>query len=253
MWVGLIGSIVGIVLSVVAIVFSVLVDRRSSKVSDQTIQSLQKIESVVERLSSDTRELIKAGWDKMLGNVDQPSQALGEVSTKDIAAGIAAELRAELSVIRSETPTTAKTAELERVVNSLEATVAAQLRNQSSTSRPSEAIDRIVAKAAAISPEAQELLRQVSRGHLELNQYRAMAQGKLGDALLELRANGLLVPLQHKVDNGKPVPCYWFSAQLAPAIRAAVLFLEKSDSSLRNEVRQELVRVGYLSSPTTHA
>src|SRR5579864_4569961 len=72
-WVGFIGSMVGIVLSIVAIVFSILVDRRSSRISDHTIQSLQKIESAVERLSSDTRELIKAGWDKMLGNVDKAS------------------------------------------------------------------------------------------------------------------------------------------------------------------------------------
>jgi len=61
LWVGLLSGIVGIVLSVVAIVFTVLVDRRSSQVTGQTIQSLQKIESAVERLSSDTRELIKAG------------------------------------------------------------------------------------------------------------------------------------------------------------------------------------------------
>jgi hypothetical protein len=89
-WVGLIASIAGIVLSLVAIVFSVLVDRRSSTISERTIQSLQKIESAVERSSTDTRELIKAGWDKMLGSVDRsfPTGGNVESSAKDIAAGI---------------------------------------------------------------------------------------------------------------------------------------------------------------------
>lgn len=67
LWVGLISSIVSIVLSIVAIVFAGIVDRSARNVSAQTIKSLQKIESYVERLSSDTTGLIKAGWDRMLG------------------------------------------------------------------------------------------------------------------------------------------------------------------------------------------
>jgi mannose/fructose/N-acetylgalactosamine-specific phosphotransferase system component IIC len=52
LWVGLIASIVSIVLSVVAIVFARIVDKSAREVSAQTIKSLQKIESYVERLSS---------------------------------------------------------------------------------------------------------------------------------------------------------------------------------------------------------
>ena len=65
LWVGLIASIVGVVLSIVAIAFAVLVNNRVSDINDKMIQSLQKIEFAVERSSEDTRELIKAGWDKM--------------------------------------------------------------------------------------------------------------------------------------------------------------------------------------------
>jgi hypothetical protein len=247
LWAGLFSSIVSIVLSIVAIIFSILVDRRSSRISEQTIQSLQKIESAVERLSSDTRDLIKAGWDKMLGSVDRPTPSGTEFSAKEIASGIAAELRAELAAIRPESQGAAKTAEIERVLDSVEASLAAQLRNQPSTSRPSEALDSTVTAARTLSQGAQELLRQISRVHLERDEYRKLAQGKFGDALHELRASGLLIPLQHRSEDGKPIPCYWFSPQMAAVIRNAVRFLEKSDPTLREEVREELVRVGYLS------
>ena len=246
LWVGLSGTIVGIVLSIVAIVFSILVDRRSSKVSDQTIQSLQKIESAVERLSSDTRDFIKAGWDKMLGSVDRPSPSGGDFSAKEVASGIAAELRAELAAIRPEAQTAAKTDEIERVLSSVEASLTAQLRNQPARSRPSEALDTTVAAARTLSQGAQELLRQISRVHLERDEYRKLTQGRFGDALHELRASGLLIPLQHRNEDGKPIPCYWFSPDMASVIRNAVRFLDKSEPSLRDEVRQELVRVGYL-------
>ena len=68
LWAGLISSIVSIVLSIVAIVVAILVNSRSEKVSDQTIKSLQKIESSIERLSGDTSGLIKGAWDTMLAS-----------------------------------------------------------------------------------------------------------------------------------------------------------------------------------------
>src|SRR3954464_15733564 len=72
LWVGLIASVAGIVLSIVAIWFAREVDTRSAAITKQTIQSLQKIESTVERQSKDTQELIKAAWDAMLGGMGQP-------------------------------------------------------------------------------------------------------------------------------------------------------------------------------------
>src|SRR5258706_16016557 len=90
LWVGLFASIVSIVLSFVAIAFAILVDRGARAVSGQTIKSLQKIESDVQRQSDDTRELIKAGWDKMLIGVDKELQPKPfDTSPKDLAAGIA--------------------------------------------------------------------------------------------------------------------------------------------------------------------
>ena len=71
----MISSIVIVVLSIVTIAFAVLVNNRASDINDKMIQSLQKIEFAVERSSEDTRELIKADWDKMLGNVESNSGA----------------------------------------------------------------------------------------------------------------------------------------------------------------------------------
>ena len=59
LWIGLISGIVSIVLSIVAIAFARAVDRSSRQVTEQTIKSLQKIETEVARLSDDTRELDK--------------------------------------------------------------------------------------------------------------------------------------------------------------------------------------------------
>ena len=103
LWVGLFAGVVSIVMSFVAIAFAILVDRSARAVSSQTIKSLQKIESEVERLSGDTRELIKAGWDKMLGNVDRDSHVKTiETPAKEVAAGVASELRAELGLIHND-------------------------------------------------------------------------------------------------------------------------------------------------------
>ena len=154
-----ISSIAGIVLSIVAIVFSILVDRRSSKVSDQTIQSLQKIESTVEHLSSDTRELIKAGWDKMLGSVDRAPSNAAEVSAKQIAEGIVAELRSELAGLKAEKAAVLqRPLTIERALSSVETSLEAQLKNQRrTTGRPSEALNRMVAAVTELSPTAREI------------------------------------------------------------------------------------------------
>ena len=66
LWLGVIGAIISIVLAIVAMIFTFTVDRRSSDVNEQVIKSLQKIESTVEGVASDTRDLIKVAFDRML-------------------------------------------------------------------------------------------------------------------------------------------------------------------------------------------
>jgi len=182
----------------------------------------------------------------MLGSVsrDLPAQP-PERSSKELASGIAAELRAELGALDSGKPSSdIKAAELERVLNSLESTLAASLKASPRPTRPSELIDTTVSNINRLSPTAQALLRGVSRAHIDLDEYKEIMKGPFADALQELRSSGLIVPLQHKKD-GKPVPCYWFPGEMAPIVRTAMAFLPKPEPEVRKRINSELKRVGY--------
>jgi hypothetical protein len=249
-WVGMIGSIVGIVLSLVAIVFSVLVDRRSSTISDRTIQSLQKIESAVERSSSDTRELIKAGWDKMLGSVDRsPTSTSGEASAKEVAAGIVAELRSELKTLAPEKSTDdveskSRVDQLEKYIKDLETSLVAQLKTAHSDVRPSVKFDEVSETIRQLSEPAYAVLRAIRYRHLTQKQYRDLSDGPYGQAIAELRRNGLLAPVVHKTDRG-PEPCYFMPASTSRLASAAMQVLPKPNPALTHEIKSELRRIGY--------
>lgn len=255
-WVGFIASIVGIVLSVVAIVFSILVDRRSSKISDHTIQSLQKIESAVERLSTDTREFIKAGWDKMLGNIDRPVvQASNESSAKEVAAGIAAELRSELTAIRGEKGLADKSQvrvdELEKYLKNLEASLIAQVSAQQVDSRPSARFEAVLDMVNRLTPRTNALLRGITDYHLTQREYKSLSSGKFGGSILELRKAGLLVPVLHDTAQG-PEPCYYFPSGMAKTARAVLHVLPEPPKDLQRDVAIELKSIGYPSGQDHH-
>jgi hypothetical protein len=249
-WISFIGTIVSIVLSLVAIVFSVLVDRRSTTVSDRTIQSLQKIESAVERSSSDTRELIKAGWDRMLGNVGkEPSRETSDASAKEVAGGIAAELRTELMKIAadvgvSEGASKAKFQEIENYLKNLEATLSAQLRTARTEQRPSARIDSIISTLRELSPRSYALVAAINGKHLSQDQYQKLSRGRLMRPLLELREEGLLVPAVHKTNHG-PEPCYYFPSSTARTVSSALEISGEPNSDAFAEVLAELKSVGY--------
>src|SRR6267143_1957013 len=73
LWAGLLSSVVSVVLSLVAIFFARDVDRRSIEINNQTIRSLQSIQSTVQRLSEDTGGLIKVAWERMRHATDGKS------------------------------------------------------------------------------------------------------------------------------------------------------------------------------------
>ena len=152
-----------------------MVDRSSRAVTAQTIKSLQKIESDVERLSSDTRELIKAGWDRMLGSV---SLAYPPESTapSQLASGIAAELKSELAPLIQSADKTKQTA-LERrladVIETLESSLTRLPDADSQMARRSVVVDGVRSRLDSLSPEALALAgRIISHRHLEPQQYR---------------------------------------------------------------------------------
>jgi hypothetical protein len=246
LWAGLISSVVSGVLSVVAIWFAVRVNEKSDRVSDQTIQSLQKIESAVLRLSEDTSGLIKAAWDKMLGNVGKTSAPAEEAAstTTQLASGVAAELRSELRPRKpDETPSQIAT-RLEAALARLERTLPAQLEVHRTTNRA--VVSRLRNRLSEISPVARELARALSDGRLHLTeqQYRQLAATEeLSEALEQLRARGLIVPLSgHSGDKEELV--YWFTPNTYKPIRTALL-LFRPVSGARDRVVTALRNVGY--------
>ena len=121
--------------------FEFLVNNCATQVNYQTIKSLQKIESTVERLSEDTLNLIKAGWDKMLGGFgDAPGSSRDEEDEeredREIASGLTDEAKAELGLIDQHKSSQAKSTkeelqQIDQVLNRLQDTLQAQLRNAS--------------------------------------------------------------------------------------------------------------------------
>lgn len=249
-WAAFIASLVGIVLSIVAIVFSILVDRRSSRINEKTIQSLQKIESAVERSSSDTCDLIKAGWDRMLGNVDRTSiPAVSESSAKDMAAGIAAELRSELTALNigvggQNTQAEIKIDELDKTLKAFETNLLAQLRPAGKDSPSRSNMEEVMEIIRDLSRPAHAVLLAIRDRHLAQPQYKRLLAGRFSAALLELRKEGLLVPVVHETGRGK-VPCYYFPSAIARTARAALQILPEPPDGLKYEVAKELESVGY--------
>jgi hypothetical protein len=171
LWAGLLASVVSTVLSIVAIWFAVHVNSRSESVSDQTIKSLQKIESFVQRLSEDTSGLVKAAWDKMLGTF-QPSETIGSKSgaavAKEVASGLTAELKTE---IEEETDPNEKVsaAELkeryEKVLGLWEKALENQILSTPGRSRAQGVFARY--KTLSKLPKvAQEVVSQIRNYHL---------------------------------------------------------------------------------------
>ena len=177
LWAGLISSIAGIVLSIVAMVFAIWVNNRATDINNQMIRSLQKIDSSVERVSSDTRELITAAWNKMLGDMGHENETDGADADEpeQISGGIASELRSELTEDLHEGPAP-KIERLEQSLRELQETVATQLR-QKPISRRLEPIDSLVRAIALLPVEAKALHSILIKGHhLERAQYRAATQ-----------------------------------------------------------------------------
>ncbi|HLL06424.1 MAG TPA: hypothetical protein VK539_37985 [Myxococcaceae bacterium] len=252
LWTGLISGIVSIVLSIVAIVFSVLVNQRSDKVSDQTIQSLERIGTTVERLSEDTRVLIKNAWEKLLGGFGSPPPSPTDTTStaKEVASGLAAEFRAELNAIRADTKNTGTLPaemmeQVNRAISRLESSLTAQIRaEQRRSDRSTSKLDFAIAALNSITPTARELARAIQRAHLTSSQYRKLSEGPLSEALGELRGCGLLIPVTPAV-KGDENPVYYFPPSIVDVIRSALLMFAPSENTSAEVIARELSAVGY--------
>lgn len=250
LWAGLIASIAGIVLSIAALVFGWWVNDRATQVNDQTIKSLQKIESAVERLSDDTRSLIKAGWDKLLSNVGSSTEEEDDDASDRLASGLAEEARADIG-LKSEageasTQTATQLERIEHALTNLEQSFAAQLKNLSAGAGRSRDVDRIIRKLQRLSPSARSLLSIISSSaHLERAQYQKLRTSDLAPSVRELRREGLLVPLSGNDADGNEVPVYWLPPGLSSRVIAAVQLLPDEDRTTAERVRNKLQEFGY--------
>jgi hypothetical protein len=249
LWAGLLASVVSTVLSIVAIWFAVHVNSRSENVSDQTIKSLQKIESFVQRLSEDNSGRVKAARDKMLGTFKTPetiTSKSGAAVAKEVASGLTAELKSE---IEEETDPNEKVspAELkeryEKVMGLWEKALENQILSTRSRGRSQEVFAQYKT-LSKLSDVAQEMVSQIRRYHLSRRQYKALTSSNLGPAMKELRDAGLLMPLQGN-DQNEPALVYWFPPSTSASIRQALLALPPKSSEIKNAVKEALHAVGY--------
>lgn len=276
-WVGLFTGIAGIILSIVAIWFTMAVDKRSRETTNQTIGSMQKIEGLVDRTSTDVGGLIRAAWDRMLGTVQGSNAGASDPdATRAIAAGLAAELRAELlgsgeqsddEPQQSDVPAEAGEVEasggangtsarerpadqgrdqqldrieqLDRAIRRLENSLEAQLRPDGGT-----AVDP-VSLMRSLSPVALGLLRALAehQAHLERDEYiKLRRQFPFRGALNELREAGLVVPLA----GGGDEPVYWIPGRALGVVGAGLLTVPPEPLEIKNRVRRALIAVGYI-------
>jgi hypothetical protein len=251
LWAGLISSIAGIVLSIVAMWFAIWVNDRSTEVNNQMIKSLQKIESSVERVSADTRELISAAWKKMLGDIGQDGEPeaddVGE--PEQISGGIASELKSELTegLSNSAGP---RIESIERTLKDLQETLAAQLRDRTSTGR-SESLDGLVRKVNGLPADAQALLLILVNGrHLDRSQYIAASQdSELGPAVQALRSAGLLVPLAGWNEESERIPVYYLAPGRQRRIKVAMQLTKDVPRDVVNRILEALGGIGYNPKP----
>lgn len=251
LWAGLLTGVVATVLAVVSMIFTYLVDKRASEINTQIIQTLQKIESAVERTTDDTANLIKVAWERMLPQAggsprsasDTESDSISPDTARQIASGVAAELRAELNTGADDRPSDA---DLNEVLTRLQERIEDLLEATSPPSRDAE-MRAIYRAVESLTPRAHALLIGLVNGrrHLEAEQYGNLSTGPMEKATLELRRAGLLIPLAGFDDDGNEVPVYWLPPRTVDLIRAMLRVVEPPPESDVERVRKELERIGY--------
>jgi hypothetical protein len=249
-WVALIAGIIGISLSVVAIWFAFGVDSRSRKVTEQMIQSLQKIESSVERSSVDTQGLIKVAWERMLGGVGLPPEKgtdeASEAAIEQVSAGLAEEVRAEMDAKRDDA-----NIDEDRIVERVSEAIQAQLRAaRPVATRSYERVEEWARTLSELSPTEYELVRFLANiGHLTRIQYNALLNEgpPFRSVLNTLRKAGILVPLAGAGEPKANQPVYWFQPNTTPDdLRIAFDLVSKDYPRERERLRKVLTDIGYL-------
>ncbi|MDB6110556.1 MAG: hypothetical protein JWR69_2306 [Pedosphaera sp.] len=246
LWIGLLSAVVSIVLSVVAILFARDVDRRSLEMTNQTIRSLEAIQSTVQRLSDDTGGLIKVAWERMLGTMGPQ----GDTAVQDMLPGLLAEFRQDANDLAPGTG-------VDKLARDVGERVRRATTRKSGTGREvaprSWAFNAAIKAIESLSPLAIELLRALEQTHhLTRSQYQQLRKdADLALALDELRDQDILIPLQRTVPHGEETVyglAPWFQGVIGPAL--VFTGHETPASSEAQRVMDSLKKVGFM---TDHA
>ncbi len=239
LWVGLISSIFGIALSIWALVFSIIVNNRASDVSDKTIQSLQKIESAVERLSSDTNNLIKAAWEKLLTRNDHIGDLKSINEQQELVSGATSELKNELKISESD---------FNRIENTLKSIINSQAINAPQV----DVIDILKIISSMRKETIALLIILLNNVHLTGEEYKELSNtsNQLSMAIKELREKGFIAPLEgYRLDgeknDQKTQVVYWFPIDIYKKIKSAAGLLPSVSGNTFNHVKSQLEDVGY--------
>src|SRR6267143_839123 len=244
LWAGLLSSVVSVVLSLVAIFFARDVDRRSIEISNQTIRSLQTIQSTVQRLSEDTGGLIKVAWERMLGTMGaQATQTDNDL--QGLLAGLLAEFRDDANEIA---PGSGVEKLARKVGERMRRATDGKGGSERSSAPRSWAFNAVVQAIESLSPVAIELLRALEGGHhLTRTQYQRLRRDPdLAVAIDELRDQDLLVPLQRRGARGEET-IYGIAPWFLEVIGPALVFTdhESPSDAEAQKVMSALRQVGY--------
>ncbi|WP_280496897.1 hypothetical protein [Nocardia farcinica] len=252
MWIGVVSGIAGVVLAVVSITFAYVVERNATKINNQMIQSLQKIESAVERTTGDTSDLIKVAWDRMLptasnGGDNREHTRIDDANddiAQSIASGVAAELRAELANL--STVDDERLTQFNRAIENLQRSVETQIGSAAS-SRYRDPVLSLRGRLTSLSPAATALIAEIAGGsHLTRAQYQRLQElPETGRALRELRMRSLLVPLEGRGRQGQPIPVYWLEPGTSSMVAPMLRLTPQPPPRITRRVQAALQSVGY--------
>ena len=242
-WAGLIVGLMGTALAIVAIWFSYSVNKRSEEVNTTISVSLQKIESLAERLSSDNRELIRVGWESMLpnrGESTESSQSPG-VSSSELGG-----LLGELSAIVASGHTDPQ----EALETNIARWKAARHASSWPTTRPETPVplvDRERQLLSELPDEAKALAYFLRSAHLDWDEFEVIqGDATLGPVLDSLRGVGLLVPLSGVGPLGDDDLVYWFPPGRSRAVQGALALMgDDIPEAIMLDVRDRLRNAGY--------
>ena len=252
-WIGLVGTVASIVLATVAIIFTVLVNGRTERLNDQTIKSLQSIESDVDLVKETIRDLVKGAWESRVVNLagaGSGAVAVDAVPVKELASGLAAEQ------VEREEPAEADHEKNEALYEQLSSSIESALERQRSSldaalqrvgtprvDRVRSAIDAV----ESLSDDARELYRTILEAGRPLTpeQYDAIQNSEIGDALRELRTAQLILPLRGREVEGGRLLVYNMPSSRRRLGKAIIELMPRVDSAVAAKVRESLRAAHY--------